>query len=183
MSVRLWRAMASSIAGCAVAERIDADAAEQIEVAIAFSSMRCTPSPPHKENGIALVGRKQQPSLLRREFDRVSSHVSFSSGHHHFGAMGYARTAQVGQGTGSFGGQNPYALDAIQQSFAAGAELGQHAAGDDGAFGHLGNLIDGEPAHHFAVCALTPGTSVRKTSASAWQAMAQAAAISSALML
>ena len=54
-------------------------------------------------------------------------------------------------------GKNSYALYAVQESFAAGAELGQHAAGDDGAFGHLGDLIDGEPSEDFAVRAFDAG--------------------------
>jgi len=95
-----------------------------------------------------------------------------------------AGTAQVGKGTGSFGGQNSYALYAVQECFTAGAELGQHAAGDDGAFGHLRQFDRSTAIGALRRLApLTPGTSVRKTSASAWQATAQAAAISSALML
>ena len=47
-----------------------------------------------KKNRIAVVGWKQQPcfgGLDLLEFRQFS----FSSGHHHFGAVGYARTAQV----------------------------------------------------------------------------------------
>ena len=58
------------------------------------------------------------------------------------GAVGYARAAQVRKGTGSLGGQNTNALHAVQQGFAAGAELGQHSTGDDFAFSHFGDLID-----------------------------------------
>ena len=70
------------------------------------------------------------------------------------------------------------------QRLAAGVELGQHAAGDD--------LLPSQARESAASVSqritlpsapLTPGTSVRKTSASALVQMAQAAAISSALML
>ena len=71
--------------------------------------------------------------------------------------MGYAGAAKVRKGTSSFSGKNSYALDAVQESFTAGAELGQHAAGNDGGLGHLGNLIDGEPSEYLAVRSLYAG--------------------------
>ena len=46
--------------GVAVAERADADAAEQVKVSLPFSSRRWTPWPPTKQEGVALVGLQKQ---------------------------------------------------------------------------------------------------------------------------
>src|SRR5581483_7521891 len=80
-----------------------------------------------------------------------------SSGHHHFGAVSYAGTAEVGKGSGRFSGKYANTLDSIQQSFAASTEFGQHAASNDGVLCHLGNLIDREPTHHFAIRSFNAG--------------------------
>src|SRR5260370_3479346 len=115
-----------------VSKGVYADATEQVEIAPALLVDKMHALASHKEERIAFVGLQQQPRL--GGFDLVEfRHFIFSSGHHHFGAVGYARTAQVGKGTGSLGGQNSNALHAVQKGFAAGTELGQHAAGDDGA--------------------------------------------------
>ena len=54
-----------------VAERVDADAAEQVEVAVAVFVDEVNAFAADKENRVALVGREQQRALPRREFDRV----------------------------------------------------------------------------------------------------------------
>ena len=49
--------------GMAVAEGIDADAAEQIEVAIAVLVDDVHALTPHKEDGVAVVGGDEQPGF------------------------------------------------------------------------------------------------------------------------
>src|SRR5450631_280651 len=106
-----------------IAKRIDADAAEKIEIAIPLLVDYMYTLAAHEEERIPLVGGKQQPRFCCTNLVEFC-HFSFSSGHHHFGAMGYARVAKIGKGISRFGWKYSYALYAVQKCFTAGAELG-----------------------------------------------------------
>ncbi len=86
-----------------VAQRVDADAAQQVEIARALFVDEVDALAAHKENRIAVVSGKQQPRFSGLNlFELVFSiHLSWyvcpaDLGHHHFGAVGYAGAAQVG---------------------------------------------------------------------------------------
>ena len=79
-----------------VAERVDADAAEQVEISSSVLVDDVNALAADKEDGVAVVGGKQQPGFGGANLiEFVQFH--FSSGHHHFGAVGYAGAAQVGK--------------------------------------------------------------------------------------
>src|SRR5260370_6759170 len=128
-----------------VSKGVYADATEQVEIAPALLVDKMHALASHKEERIAFVRLQQQPRL--GGFDLVEfRHFIFSSGHHHFGAVGYARTAQVGKGTGSLGGQKSNALPAGPKGLPASAPPWQQAPRDEWPFWHFRRPVDGEPS-------------------------------------
>ena len=97
----------------AVSQCVYADAAEQVEIALARFVDDMHAFTLNKEDGIPVVCGKQQPGFGSANLVKFGQ-FNLSSGHHHFGALGYARAAQVGQGRGSFCRQNSHPLYTVQ---------------------------------------------------------------------
>ena len=87
----------------AVSKRIYADAAEQVEIFIALLVDDVHTLAANEKDGVPLISGKQQFGFCCANLIEFR-HFHLSSGHHHFGAVGYAGTAQVGKGTGRLRG-------------------------------------------------------------------------------
>ena len=113
-----------------VAQRVDTDSAQQIEVAVSLVVNKVHTFAANEQDGIALVGLEQEfrfsrlhgRHLGRSEFEYFRSVVL---GHATSTSVPYAIFAlkQVGHGRCFFGGKNANALHAMQQRLAAGAEF------------------------------------------------------------
>ena len=166
-----------------VAQRIHADAAQQVEILRTALVNQVHALAADKQDRVPFVGLKAAAAILLREFGPVSSHLISPQ----------ATITSVPWATRLLhrSGREPAAsAGKILTRFTPFSSASRQALS-------LGS-IPPEMTALFAISAIwsmlshrstspsapfTPGTSVRKTSASAWHAIAQAAAISSALML
>jgi len=106
-----------------VAERVDADAAQQVKIALACSSMMWTPSPRTKRMALRRTW-KAAPRFGSFEFVRAVHLFNFISPQPpSLRCRGYAELHRSGSDAAASAG-NSYALDAVQKSLAQALSLG-----------------------------------------------------------
>src|ERR1700722_7379404 len=95
-----------------ISERVDADAAEQVEVLRTVLVLDVDPVAAYEKHRAPLVRGEEQAGF--RSANLFEFHCCITSlGNHHFGAINNTRTAQIGKGTGGIGGEKLYALYAV----------------------------------------------------------------------
>src|SRR6202522_3930374 len=100
----------------AVAQRIDADAAEQVEIMLAILVNDVYAFAAHKENWVAVICVQQQFALSSFNLFQFRHFSIAPLRDHDFRTVGHARACQIGKGTGSLGGQNTYTLHTVKSA-------------------------------------------------------------------
>ena len=148
-----------------IAERVDADAAEQVEyfvrsvLDVPLRRLRKAPGSARRSKGAGGIPRRE--SLRVSLLHDLLRQPSLRCRKQHASCTDRDSNRQLPRAKFE-------RFYAVQERLATCVQLGQHAAEMTGLLTKLRNLIDGKPSETLRRSPLfTPGTSVRKTSASA----------------